>query len=180
MESEDDIRNELAFVNKSGSNLPLKAVYMLGNIRNKTSLSLSVIFTFLQKIYQEIDDKKIPEGYQNMIDVALYKGEIGRAKELLENIQIIAQNEPIFEKPIEKADLLKCIKCFEEIPPKDCVFLDSCTHMFHQNCLTLYLEQNIRRNVLKISCPTCYIEIQPGFFQNFIDKDLMSFYEKNA
>ncbi|CAG9330350.1 unnamed protein product [Blepharisma stoltei] len=184
MESEEEIRTELETVDDFSQVLPTKALYIAGALKSKTSLSPNIILTFLHKVYSDFKTGKVPEDAKAKIEIALYKGDLGNAKTLLENalfnslfipqeiLQPAVQNKP------ETA--FYCAKCKYAILDDDCIVLESCTHTFHLKCLTQYLNENITKNTIKISCPSCHVEIQPGFFQQYIDKNLMRYYENLA
>ena len=147
------IEEQLAFVKNSPTKLPPYAYFLAGAAAQKTSLSVNIIFQMLEAYFAKIS--LIEAELQSQIEKYLYNGQLGHVKEAL-------------PKPPE----MGCDYCYRNIDNGECIILENCCNMFHQECIYEHVRKNMSQ---QMECPACSAELVSSDIQK-IDSRLYEEY----
>jgi hypothetical protein len=194
--------SDIVYVKTIEKELPGYLWYLVGVMQIKTSLSIQVVGNFLKKVHQDFIKHRVCEEAKNYIEELLYEGKLGDAKNYLEsyindsanynkNIEndvlgLIAElrNDAAFYQQIElklkPQSSFNCSFCAKPIFSQDLAILDDCPHMFHKECISIKIRQQIASNALKIICPVnnCTKEIQFHYLEHYVNKEEIRKYQE--
>ena len=170
----------------------------------KTELSLALIINYLKKLYSDFNQYRLPDNIKINIEEFLYQGKIGEAKTALESyieenknskqaieaelMQLMEEmkKNPAFNEKIEPKleyqSSFSCVLCNGLILNSDLTILEDCPHMFHKNCISKNIEQQMLADSEMITCPLkeCKAEIQFHYLELYVSNEMIKNYQENS
>ena len=79
------------------------------------------------------------------------------------------------EKDKKENETFECSICFEKLIDDSVKFtnLDNCGHLFHDTCLSDYVNQQLKDRKFPINCPSCLKEMDYNDFAQFFEEELL-------
>lgn len=112
---------------------------------------------------------------------------------LRESLRVAKEIEEQFERELQdrlrsEQVSVRCEICSDTINTEDLSALDSCTHIYHKDCISSFIENEVYSSVYPIVCPskTCSKELSASDIRELISSDLyakymdLSFHMQNA
>ncbi|KAI5408804.1 E3 ubiquitin-protein ligase RSL1 [Lathyrus oleraceus] len=68
-----------------------------------------------------------------------------------------------------------CVICFDSVSISNIFTITSCKHRFCANCISKYVNIQINKNAVKVSCPNpeCSVELKPQHLQSVLPKQVI-------
>jgi ariadne-1 len=84
------------------------------------------------------------------------------------------------EKEVQNEDLFKCQVCFDDYNEQNIMPLEACDHIFHMDCVKMYLQTKIEERATEIKCPDqkCKEGISMADMMAVLEEDQLEKYYK--